>query len=80
MKKLPLCCTKPDCKQFQRTVELMKIWGVNDEPQADGRRYFFDVAIPPFWSAYRRERFAEVLRTWPTGHELAKPIHRLWGL
>jgi hypothetical protein len=46
----------------------MKIWGLDAEPQADGRRYLFDVTIPAYWRTYRREHFAEVLRTWPTRH------------
>ena len=68
MNRLYLCCTKPDCKLFQRTVQMMKVWGLGDRPHADGRRWFFDVTVPEHWSARRRKRFAELLQGWPTKH------------
>ena len=34
------------CRLFQSTLQLMKVWGLGDKPQADGRRRFLDVTVP----------------------------------
>ena len=46
----------------------MQVWGLNHNPQKDGRRYFFDLTIPAYWSINRRDKFAEAIKGWPTKH------------
>jgi hypothetical protein len=66
--KLYACCSKPGCGVLKQTVDFLKTWGLDHNPRQDGKRQFFDVAIPDFWSDNRRCRFAEALAKQPVGH------------
>ena len=66
--KLYACCSKPDCKRLQETVNFLKLWGIDHKPKQDGKRWYFDLSIPAHWSDHRGETFAKGLAMQPTGH------------
>ena len=66
--KLYACCSKPECKRLQETVNFLKLWGIDHKPKQDGKRWYFDLSIPAHWSDRRGETFAKGLAMQPTGH------------
>lgn len=62
------CCSKPECKSYQNTINFLKTWGFSDKPQPDGKRLFFNIEVPDYWDKVRRAKFAEALAKHPTGH------------
>jgi hypothetical protein len=67
--KLRACCSKPECKRLQETVNFMKLWGLDHKPKQDTEGWFFDVSIPAHWNDNRSGTFAKGLAQQPTGHQ-----------
>ena len=66
--KLYACCSKPECKRLQVTIDFLKLWGLDHKPKQDGKRWYFDVSVPSHWSNKRSRIFAKGLAELPTGH------------
>lgn len=62
------CCSDPECKSYQNTINFLKTWGFNHKPQQDGKRLFFNIEVPDHWGKVRRARFVQAVAKHPTGH------------
>jgi len=66
--QLYVCCTESTCIVFQRMMEFMQTWGLDRALHADGKREYFEVTIPRYWSVHRRRVFDEAIQNLTKKH------------
>ncbi len=68
--KLYACCSKPECKRLQETVNFLKLWGIDHKPKQDAKGWYFDISVPSHWSDGRSRTFAKGLSQLPKDHSV----------
>ena len=49
-------------------MEFMQTWGLDRALHADGKREYFEVTIPRYWSVHRRRVFDEAIQNLTKKH------------